>query len=202
MPMMPTQLETSTAKNVRLVPVEPEVKSAKTREKSLRGVRAKAETPKSADPIVYNVSVTQTSDPAVGAAGLFENRRRMEMERVVAIKKLGKMLGKSLGYRVDPTAPRADERDQAREEAKTLNAAFNAAAEAEAERQKAILGADAEYQRLKAETKRLREAKDRAWSKSHHYKFTVGTSNGMFFHVRAQGDSWEEVINKLNTKAA
>ena len=31
----------------------------------------------------------------------------------------------------------------------------------------------------------------------HHYRFTVGTSNGMFFHIRAQGDSWEEVIEKV-----
>jgi len=124
------------------------------------------------------------------------------MERVVAIKKLGKMLGKSLGYRVDPRAPTSEERDRAREEAKTLNAEFKAAEEAEVARRSAILDADAEYQRLKAETKRLRKAKDEAWSKSMHFKITVGTSNGMFFHVKAQGDTWENVIEKLGTKAA
>lgn len=32
---------------------------------------------------------------------------------------------------------------------------------------------------------------------SRHYKFTVGTSNGMFFLVKAEGDSWEQVIDKL-----
>lgn len=122
------------------------------------------------------------------------------MERVVAIKKLGKMLGKSLGYRLDPRAPTPEERDQATAEAKTLSAEYKTAEEAEAERRRVILEGDAEYQRLRAETKRLRDAKDKAWSKSRHYKITVGTSNSMFFHVRAEGDSWEEVIEKLSAE--
>lgn len=124
------------------------------------------------------------------------------MERIVAIKKLGKMLGKSLGYRVDPRGLSSEEREAATAEAKTLNAEFKLAEEAEAARRKAILEGDGEYQRLRAETKRLREAKDRAWSRSRHFKFTVGTSSGIFFHVKAQGDSWEDVIEKLDTKAA
>lgn len=124
------------------------------------------------------------------------------MERSVAIKKLGKMLGKSLGYRVDPRAPTAEERAMAQEEARVLRAEFKAAEEAREARLKVILSADAEYQKLKAETKRLKEAKDAAWGKSYHYKFTIGTSNGMFFSVKAQGDSWEEVIEMLSKKAA
>ena len=122
------------------------------------------------------------------------------MERVVAIKKLGKMLGKSLGYRVDPKAPTSAEREQATQEAKALNAEYATAEAAETARRRAVLEADVEYQRLRAETRRLREAKDKAWSKSRHYKITVGTSNGMFFLVKAQGDSWEEIIDKLSTK--
>lgn len=124
------------------------------------------------------------------------------MERIVAIKKLGKMLGKGFGYRVDPKGLRADERAAAAEEAKSLSAEYSAASEAEVARRLAILDADAEYQRLKAETRRLKKAKDQAWAKSYHFKFTAGISNGMFFHVRAQGDSWEEVIAKLEKKSA
>lgn len=122
------------------------------------------------------------------------------MERVVAIKKLGKMLGKSLGYRIDPRAPTPEERDQATVEAKTLSAEYKVADEAVEARLSAILNADAEYQRLKAERKRLRDAKDEAWSKSRHYKITVGTTSSMFFHVRAEGDSWEEVIEKVSAE--
>jgi hypothetical protein len=124
------------------------------------------------------------------------------MERAVALKKLGKLLGKSLGYRVDPRGLNAEDRDAAAREARALSAEFKAAEEAEIARRKAILEADPEYQRLRAETKRLKDAKDTAWSRSHHFKFTVGTSNGMFFVIKAQGDSWEEVIEKLTSEQA
>lgn len=122
------------------------------------------------------------------------------MERVVAIKKLGKMLGKSLGYRVDPRAPTPEERAQATEEAKALSAAFKEAEAAETARLNAILEADVEYQELKAKRISLRKAKDNAWSKSRHFKITVGTTNSMFFHVKAEGDSWEEVIEKVDAE--
>ena len=122
------------------------------------------------------------------------------MERAVAIKKLGKMLGKSFGYRVDPKAPSSEERDQATTEARSLSAEFKTAEEAEAARRRALLEGDTEYQRLRAETKRLRDAKDGAWSKSRHYKITVGTTSSIFFHVRAEGDSWEEVIEKVSAE--
>lgn len=122
------------------------------------------------------------------------------MERAIAIKKLGKMLGKSLGYRVDPRAPTIEERAQATEAAKALSAAFKEAEAAETARLNAILEADVEYQELKAKRMSLREAKDRAWSKSRHFKITVGTTSSMFFHVRAEGDSWEEVIDKLDAE--
>jgi hypothetical protein len=32
---------------------------------------------------------------------------------------------------------------------------------------------------------------------SNHYRFTVGIDKGLFFVVKAQGDSWEEVIEKV-----
>src|ERR1700722_7701001 len=41
---------------------EPKVKSAKTCKKSLRGVRANNEMPKSADPTCYNAHVDQTKE--------------------------------------------------------------------------------------------------------------------------------------------
>lgn len=123
------------------------------------------------------------------------------MERVVAIKKLGKLLGKDFGYRVDPKAPNADERAAAADQARSLNAEFNAAELAEAARRKAILEGDAEYQRLVSEKKRLRAAKDEAWSKSRHHKIVVGkTVAGMFFSIQAEADSWEEAIEKVSKK--
>lgn len=120
------------------------------------------------------------------------------MERAVAVKKLGKLLGKSLGYRVDPSAPTQEERDEAKQELAALTAARKAAEDAKRARFEAILAADDEYQRLFAAAKAARDAEQKVASKLHHFRFTVGTTNSMFFHVKAQGDSWEEVINKLS----
>jgi hypothetical protein len=65
---------------VQQMPVEPKVKSSKTCERSLRGVRRFAEKPKSADPTCYNAPVGRKADPVVDAAGLFENQiRRSDM---------------------------------------------------------------------------------------------------------------------------
>jgi hypothetical protein len=73
-------LETRGAKNVRLVPVEPKVKSSKTFKMSNAGVSEIARNGKSADPTCYHSPVAQKSDPAVDAAGLFENLiRRMKV---------------------------------------------------------------------------------------------------------------------------
>lgn len=59
MPMIAQQLKVTSLKNVRVVPVEPKVKSAKTRELFKRGVRAKAKTPKTVDPLCYDACVQQ-----------------------------------------------------------------------------------------------------------------------------------------------
>jgi hypothetical protein len=128
--------------------------------------------------------------------------KEMKMERVVAIKRLGKMLGKSLGYRVDPKAPTREEREEAHRQLPALTAAKKEAEKAMADRREAILAADKEYQDLVAAWKEAKLNADKAFSLTHHFKFTVGTSNGMFFHVKAQGDSWEDVIEKLDAKAA
>ncbi len=119
------------------------------------------------------------------------------MERKVAIKKLGSMLGKSLGYRIDPKAPTSEEREAARQRLPALIAARQEADKAMAERRQALL-ADARYQELVAAYKEARSCVDKTSSVTHHFKITVGTTAGMFFHVKAQGDSWEDVIAKLD----
>jgi predicted membrane chloride channel (bestrophin family) len=123
------------------------------------------------------------------------------MERAVAIKKLAKILGKTLGYRVDDTAPNAEQRAAAKAQLAEAQALRDKARQQRDERYKAILAADQEYQDLVALHKGAQKvAEQLSYQAHHHYKFTVGTSNGMFFHVRAQGDSWEEVIDELTKK--
>lgn len=124
------------------------------------------------------------------------------MERSVAIKKLGKILGKSLGYRVDPKAPDQDDRDDARAKLRETTPKREALSKQMDARRVEVLQADAEYQRLKAEHAEAKKNCDDLFSITHHYRFTVGTSNGMFFLVKAQGDSWDDVIEKLTEKQA
>ena len=64
-----------------------------------------------------------------------------------------------------------------------------------------LLAADAEYQQLKAAHEKAKQERNHLASRSHHYKFTVGTTNEMFFLVKAQGDSWEEVIDKIEKRS-
>ena len=124
------------------------------------------------------------------------------MERAVAIKKLGKILGKSLGYRVDPKAPDQDERDEARAKLREIIPEREAKRAAVEARRKALLQADAEYQRLKDELEEIDKRRDRLSATNMHYRFTVGTSNSLFFTIKAQGDSWEDVIAQVSAKAA
>ena len=122
------------------------------------------------------------------------------MERAVAIKKLGKLLGKKLGYRINDKAPTEDERNDARAELILARSDRDKLKEKRDARYKAILAADAEYQNLHAAHRAAHERVDRLSSITRYYKFTVGTSEGMFFLVKAEGDSWEQIIDKLTTE--
>ena len=37
---------------------------------------------------------------------------------------------------------------------------------------------------------------------AYHYRFTAGVMNSAFFVIKAQGDSWEEVIAKIQKDGA
>ena len=118
------------------------------------------------------------------------------MERSVAIKKLRKLLGKNLGYRVDPKAPSAEERQAAQTALRIANDNKKQLGERLLARLE-VLKADPEYQQIQAEYSVARKRADELLSTVSCYKITVGTANDLFFHVAAQGDSWEEVIRKV-----
>jgi hypothetical protein len=124
------------------------------------------------------------------------------MERSVAVKKLMKMLGKSFGYRIDTRAPTPEERAAAQAEMPAAVAERNKIKEQKDARYRAILAADQEYQSLCVAYDAARKRTDKLFSLIRHYKITVGNTNSMFFHIKAEGDSWEEVIDKLQEKAA
>lgn len=119
------------------------------------------------------------------------------MERAVALKKLGKLLGKSMGYQVDPKAPDQDDRDEAIAKLKEERPKKEALRKQMDAREAELLRSDAEYQRLKAEHEASRKRCDEQSHICNRYRFTVGIMGQIFFSVKAQGDSWEEVIAKV-----
>jgi hypothetical protein len=113
------------------------------------------------------------------------------------LSKLCKLLGEHAAYKFDPKAPDADERKAARELIPGARLQWESYRDARKERADYLLANDDEYQRLKAAEKTARESYDKVSSVTHKYKCTAGTSSSMFFHVKAQGDTWAEVFAKL-----
>ena len=122
------------------------------------------------------------------------------MERAVAFKKLRRLLGDKFGYRIDADAPGADIREEVRRQIPEIRAAKQAAEEALAARREAVLAADPEYQQRLEEYQFARDRLKDRLSLAHRYKITVGRAGDLFFSVEAQGDSWEDVIRKLEAK--
>lgn len=120
------------------------------------------------------------------------------MERAIAVKKLGALLGKSLGYRVNPKGATADERAVAKAELAVAFAEKKRLEQEKNDRLRAVLAADPEYQALVVAYQAAKKHADELSSATNSYKFTVGISSGMFFHVKAQGDSWEDVIRQVS----
>jgi hypothetical protein len=122
------------------------------------------------------------------------------VKRELAIKILGKMLGKNLGYRVDDDAPSPDERREAQGALAEARSTKDYWAEKKAQACTRALAADKDYQECVKQHEAALEALKELQFVALRYKFTVGTSSSMFFQVKAQGDSWEDCIAKLEGK--
>lgn len=123
------------------------------------------------------------------------------MDQATAIKKLGKLLGKQFGYRIDKQAPTRAERDAAREALSAANVERKSLGEKREARVKALLEADDEYKALNAAYRNAQTRAELLLSTSHRYRLTVGkTVAGMFFSVHAEGDNWQEVVDKVAAK--
>lgn len=121
------------------------------------------------------------------------------MNQAQAISKLRKLLGPKLAYRISKTALRADARAEAAVKARELLEKKRAVEEA-LQKRRAELLADPTYQSLKAESEALGNEHERARSLTLHKPITVGRTEGIFFSVEAEGDSWAEVVAKVAEK--
>lgn len=119
------------------------------------------------------------------------------MERTIALKKLERLLGKKLAWRINPNAPDLEARAAAKAALPDARAERDTLKEQRDARQRAILEADAEYQALRAAAKAAAENVETLSGTTRHYRITVGLNLGWAFEVKAEGDSWEEVIGKL-----
>jgi hypothetical protein len=125
------------------------------------------------------------------------------MTRDEATRKIKKLLGPKalLEARGEISAP--DKRERAREAARFLKARTVELDAKIAARQKELLDVP-DYQAMLAERKTLRKDANDLLGDQLHYKFQAGTLGGFtgfpIFHVEAQGDTWEEVIAKLEEK--
>ena len=124
------------------------------------------------------------------------------MERAAAIKKLTKILGKSMGCRADLGAPDREGREEARAKLAAAAAERDLLSKQKNERMRVLLDADPEYCQLKRDCERLGDLCQNLSGEIFRYRFTAGTANAMFFRIRAQGDTWEEVISKLTGEKA
>ena len=124
------------------------------------------------------------------------------MDRSSAIKKLRKLLGPHFGYRINDKAPSRDEKFAAREALDGACRERDRLKQLRDERHRAILTADADYQRLVAEYNSARTLAEHLSATTRHFKMTVGTVSTMFFRIEAEGDSWEDVFAELERKRA
>lgn len=122
------------------------------------------------------------------------------MTRQEAAKRLGKMFGKKAGYRVTDNAPNAIQREKAGDAIRALKTTLQEHNE-RMDQLRAFLLSDENYQDMVRVQKELKKALGDLSGMRLGYKFTAGYVSSMgFFHVEAQGDTWEEVFSILNRK--
>ncbi len=114
----------------------------------------------------------------------------------VPVKTLVKLLGKNAAWRVSKTALPPEEREILKAKLPELRGLAAMAEERMNARRKELLQ-DPEYLRLLEAHKFARDASQQAAGRVHHRPICVGISNNLFFTVKAEGDTWPEVVGKL-----
>lgn len=112
-----------------------------------------------------------------------------------ALTRLQKTLGKNACIKdyKRPSSPELRERERAQFIA--ARDAFNAAKSALDKRRAEVLAADPEYQRLKGEYNTALTTKDNVPHRS--FRYCGGTAGTMFFSVKAEADTLEELVQKI-----
>lgn len=110
--------------------------------------------------------------------------------------RIAKLLGTRAAWRINKGATDAEGRKAAREELPELNR-IKEAAKLAMEARRAELLQDPEYRRLVEQYRGAREASERRFVRSTRCPISVGVAGDLFFTVKAEGDTWDEVLDKL-----
>jgi len=123
------------------------------------------------------------------------------MNEKTAIKSARKLLGPKMAFREDPRAPSAERRAEALQNLPAMRQALEAA-DAACNRRREELLADPLYRELTEKRAQARALHDAERRVAFRYRLTVGTATGWSFAVKAQGDTWADVIEELEREAA
>jgi hypothetical protein len=122
------------------------------------------------------------------------------MNMTQALAKLRKLLGPKAAIRDDRTPSSPEVREQQRAARNAAHAHRKACEAAMNARRDAVLAADAEFQRLRAEYDAAKAAADRCPYPA--YRYTGGTASALFFSVEAQADTLAELVEAVERKRA
>lgn len=111
-----------------------------------------------------------------------------------------RLVGPTVTWRYSETAPTAEEREAMLATLPALQTAYESARDAAEARRRQLLS-DPEYLRLAAAGQAARKALGSAQGRASYYRVQIGKSNGMFNHILAEGDNWQDAIDKLKAKA-
>lgn len=123
------------------------------------------------------------------------------MNAAQALSALKRLLGPNAGIK-DYRAPSSPEqRDAERALYIERRATKDAVAAAMKARSDAILAADPEYLRLRAEYEAARAVLEKT-GHGMHYRYRAGTLGKLFFTVEAEADTLQELVDKVRAKKA
>jgi hypothetical protein len=112
---------------------------------------------------------------------------------------MARLVGKRATWRYDDKAPGAEEREGLWAKSQAL-ADVTAQAKAALDARRAELLRDPDYLRLKAAWVAAHKEHSEAFSRARRHRVCIGRSNGIFNVVLAEGDNWQDAIDKLESK--
>lgn len=117
---------------------------------------------------------------------------------------LRKLYGAKAAWRYSEKAPKAEERETLLAQLPKLQNTAEMLKHQVMQRREELLK-DTEYLALHQQWETARKATDKAMARLHSYRVSVGCVGGeingfSFFHVEAEGDNWQEAIDKARAK--